>query len=85
MTLKQKPAAVGSAPQTGRPTAVRQPPFELTGEEMALAVRFFTARRRADEESATEIASCLIEVMEDIAEEYPRHVPRLRLVSGGAK
>src|SRR5471032_2524639 len=85
MTLMQKPAAVGSAPQTGRPAAGRQPPFELTDEEMALAVRFFTAHRRMEEEHAAEIASCLVETMEDIAEKHPRHVPRLRLVFLGAK
>src|SRR5471032_1677559 len=85
MTLKQKPAAVGSAPQTGRPTAVRQPPFELTGEELQLAVRFFTVRRRAAEESAMEMASCRSEVMEAITKECARHGRRPRRVAGGAR
>jgi DNA-directed RNA polymerase sigma subunit (sigma70/sigma32) len=64
---------------------VAQPAFELTAEEMVLAKRIFTARRRMDEYATHEVIRCSIHVMEEMAKKYPRrNVPGLRLVKGGA-
>lgn len=76
MTNSRKSAA------TGRPTAVPQPAFELTADEMAWAVRFFSACRRMSDESRK---GCMIfvDVAENAASRVPLHpVAKLRLVGG---
>lgn len=65
--------------------AASQPAFELTAEEMAWAVRFFSACRRMNYEARR---NCLIVagVAETMAINYPsRPSAKLRLVGGGTK
>lgn len=84
MTTK-KPRSTGAATNAGAPTPVPQLPFELTAEEMALAVRFFSACRRMDDGHRR---ACMksIDVAEHMAEKYRARPPSvLRLVVGGAK
>jgi len=60
--------------------------FELTPEEMALAVRYFGAIRKMDEAMAEEARGTFLRAVEQLVITHQRHpVPRLRLVSGGAK
>lgn len=64
-----------------------QPPAcELTADEMALAVRYFSAIRRVEQKMADEANRMFVLAAENLAEQYPRHVrPALRLVGRGAK
>lgn len=83
MTAPEKP---GAQPATinAAPAATSSPAFELTADEMILAVRFFSACRRM---SGKARRNCLIfaDMAEEMAIKYPlRPSARLRLVSGGA-
>ena len=74
-----------TAPKDSRPAVVPQPAFEMTAEELALAIRFFSACRRMSDGARR---NCLIfaDVAEAMAEKSPlRPAAKLRLVGGGAK
>jgi len=63
-----------------------QQDFELTAEEMALAIRMFGAMREIEEVMADTARRTFLRAVEELAVTRPRRpAPRLRLVSGGAK
>ncbi|MEV4782106.1 hypothetical protein [Burkholderia sp. LMU1-1-1.1] len=69
----------------GGTSTATPPAFEMTAEESAWAVRFFTACRSMTETSRR---NCLIfvDVAEDQAKKRPlRPAAKLHLISGGAK
>jgi hypothetical protein len=84
----------GAAPTRTRRNAANMPPaahlplpsFELTTDEMASAVRMFSAFRLTEQEASKRCLTACLNLAEEMAKMRPRHVaPRLRLISGGAK
>lgn len=83
-----KPAAPKRPRRSVKPqlmVAKSLPAFEMTAEEQAWAVRFFSACRRMSEGSRR---NCMIfaDVAEEQAKNWPlRPAAKLQLVSGGAQ
>lgn len=57
--------------------------FELTAQEMSMAMRYFGVLRRMEQSMATETYGSFLRAVESLAQKYPRQsAPRLRLVNG---
>ena len=60
--------------------------FELTAQEMSMAMRYFGVLRRLEQSMAAETYDSFLCAVESLAQKYPRQgAPRLRLLSGGAQ